>query len=177
MKFQTRPAAFLLAFACSGATAQYKCVDAKGNTSFQQTPCPASAKEQKVRVFSGEAQRQTTPRASPVPPQLSADQRILANIQRERRLEDRAQAIDNLERQINYIESVIDKRNIQLASEIAALQHKKTYAKNNLAGATWEQSISTEMQAVTQKYKAMNDVDFEKLKQTRSQLEAVKSAK
>jgi len=176
MKLRNNLVTVLLATACSGVMAQYKCVDAKGSTSFQQTPCPPAEKEQKIRVFTGEAARQPPPVAA-TPPQLNADQRILANIQRERRLEEKTQALDNLERQIAYLESVIDKRNTQMATEISALQHKKSYAKNNLAGATWEQSISTEMQAVTQKYKAMNDVDFEKLKQFRSQLEGVRSGK
>ena len=176
MKICDVPILLLLTMACSGALAQYKCVDAKGSTSFQQAPCPAADKEQKVRVFVGEAQRQP-PAASAAPQELTPDQRMLANIQRERRIEERTQAIDNLERQIAYLESVIDKRNVQMAAELSALQNKKAYASNNLAGATWEQSISTEMQAVTQKYKTMNDVDFEKLKQYRSQLESVRSAK
>lgn len=37
-------------------------------------------------------------------------------------------------------------------AELATLQARKASANNNLAGATWEQSLSTEMQAVTAKY-------------------------
>ena len=58
MKICDVPILLLLTMACSGALAQYKCVDAKGSTSFQQTPCPAANKEQKIRVFVGEAQLQ-----------------------------------------------------------------------------------------------------------------------
>ena len=176
MKIRNFPIALVLVMTCSGVMAQYKCVDAKGNISFQQTPCPAADKEQKVRVFAGEAHRQP-PAASATAPPLTPDQRLLANIQRERRLEENSQAIDNLERQIAYLESIIDKRNTQMAAELTSLQDKKLYARNNLAGATWEQSISSEMQAVTQKYKTMNDIDFEKLKQYRSQLESVRPIK
>jgi len=37
------------------------------------------------------------------------------------------------------------------------LSEKKKYATNNLVGATWEQSISFEMSAVTSKYDALID--------------------
>ena len=42
-----------------------------------------------------------------------------------------------------------------MSDQIANLQRKKQYANNNLAGATWEQSISDEMSAVSQKYDAL----------------------
>lgn len=35
----------LLALGAGGAQAQFKCIDAKGATSFQQTPCPQGQKE------------------------------------------------------------------------------------------------------------------------------------
>lgn len=54
-------------------------------------------------------------------------------------------AIDALERNIASYQQSMD-------AELAALQTRKASASNNLAGATWEQSLSTEMQAVTAKY-------------------------
>ncbi len=127
-------------------------------------------------VFAGEA-----PKPATAPPAaqaaLSADQRILANLERERRLEEKARSIDNLEGQISSLQDIINRRNTQMTAELAALQNKKAYARNNLAGATWEQSISSEMQAVTQKYKTMNDSDFERLRLLRADLESIKSAK
>ena len=53
--------------------------------------------------------------------------------------------IGGLERDISGYQKSMD-------SELAALQARKASANNNLAGATWEQSLSTEMQAVTAKY-------------------------
>ena len=167
----------LLIFVCCSTSAQYRCLDSKGSVSFQQTPCAAGEKEQKVKIFNSESDK-----PKPLPPQpanaaLNADQRMLATIQRERRLEDKDRRIQDLEQQIDYIQNILDRRNSQMSLEIAGLQHKKTYAKNNLAGANWEQSISTEMQAVTQKYKTMNDVDFERLRQVRTELDVAKAAK
>lgn len=39
-------------------------------------------------------------------------------------------------------------------AELAALRDKKSYANNNLAGAAWQQSLSTEMEAAVGKYQA-----------------------
>ena len=41
-----------------------------------------------------------------------------------------------------------------MTREMDALRAQKARANNNLAGATWEQSLSTEMQAVAARYKA-----------------------
>jgi hypothetical protein len=171
-----KPIGVVLCLITFAVAAQYKCVDNKGNTTFQQTPCSAAEKEQKIRVFAGEAPK-PAPAVPVAPPTLTPDQRILAKLERDRRLEDRARNIDNLDGQINYLQDVINRRNTQMTAELAALQNKKAYARNNLAGATWEQSISTEMQAVTQKYKTMNDADFERLRLLRTDLEAAKAAK
>ena len=45
---------------------------------------------------------------------------------------------------------------------------------DNLAGATWEQWLGTEMQAVVMKYKALNDADPERLKVLRDDLAAAR---
>ena len=165
----------LLVASCS-ASAQFKCVDSKGQIAFQQTRCSVSDKEQKVRVYVGEAPK-PVPAASTAQPTIGPYQRMAANSERERLLEERARVIENLAGQINYLQDTIARRNLQMSAELANLQNKKAYARNNLAGATWEQSISTEMQAITQKYKTMNDVDFERMRQLRSDLEAAKSNK
>jgi predicted nucleic acid-binding Zn-ribbon protein len=46
----------------------------------------------------------------------------------------------------------IDNLRGQLQHELGVLQEKKTHANNNLAGATWLESISQEMAAVTHRY-------------------------
>ena len=50
-------------------------------------------------------------------------------------------------------------RSEQMSREMDALRAQKARANNNLAGATWEQSLSTEMQAVASRYKVMNVAD------------------
>ncbi|MEM6582713.1 MAG: DUF4124 domain-containing protein [Pseudomonadota bacterium] len=48
-------------------------------------------------------------------------------------------------------------RDIERDQKLAVLKNIKRYANNNLAGAQWEQSISAEMQAVTDQYTAKID--------------------
>lgn len=168
--------ALALVLASCGAAAQYKCVDSAGKTTFQQTPCAAAEKEQRLRIQGADAA--SPPASAPASqPVLTPEQRMLANIERERRQEERTQSIENLERQIGYLQDLIVRRNGQMSAELAALQEKKGAARNNLAGATWEQSISSEMQAVTLKYKTMNDLDLERLRQLRTELDGVKATK
>ena len=67
----------------------------------------------------------------------------------------------------------IDAMHDEHSTRQAQLRAKKTRANNNLAGATWEQSISDEMQAVAAEYdmklrKATKELD--ELKMQRSQI-------
>ena len=75
--------------------------------------------------------------------------------------------VRELDQQISDTEAAINGRNAAMNNELAALRSRKQFANNNLAGATYEQSLSSEMQAVAAKYKAMNDVDVARLQQLR----------
>lgn len=151
-----------LALVASAASAQYKCTAPDGSTAYQQTPCAAASTEKALKINAG------PPSAVQARPQ-SADERQWERMKRERRVED-------LERSIADLDANILARNDQMSNEMAALRARKAYAKNNQAGATWEHSLSTEMQAVAAKYKAMNDTDQERLKVLRAELEAARGA-
>ncbi len=79
-------------------------------------------------------------------------------------------------REISRLEGQIVEHRNAMNDEIDNLQRKKQSANNNLAGTTWEQSISDEMSAVSQKYDALirNDqsqinllrADADRLRQT-----------
>ena len=93
---------------------------------------------------------------------------MVKSIQRDRK-------IAAVERDIAATEADIDNRNRVMSAEIDGLRRRKQFANNNLAGATYEQSLSSEMQAVAAKYKAMNDVDLERVRQLRATLATLKS--
>lgn len=151
---------------CGSVSAQYKCIEATGKVAFQQTPCLGSQKQQVLKIQAVNPP-QPSPAAQTSSPQPNADQRMLNNLSHDRRIRE-------LQQQIEQTESNIYQRNAQMDAELALLRQSKSAANNNLAGATWEQSISSEMQAVTQKYKNMNDADFERLRQLRLDFEKAK---
>ena len=59
--------------------------------------------------------------------------------------------------------------------ELSRLKNKKNYANNNLAGAVWEDSISKEMEAVTQKYLERIEYAKEQLAKKKAEREATKA--
>ncbi|MGI2027770.1 hypothetical protein [Endozoicomonas acroporae] len=71
--------------------------------------------------------------------------------------------IDRAEEQIKSYEKMMDQ-------ELASLKRKKLRANNNLAGATWEESISTEMKSVTEKYNVRIEMKRDEIKQLRDDL-------
>jgi short-subunit dehydrogenase involved in D-alanine esterification of teichoic acids len=149
-----------LCLATSASQAQYKCTAPDGGVTFQQAPCSGTTKQTALKVIN----------VAPPDPVSTAtdspDQRLLAAMTKDRQTRE-------LKYQIQQTEDAVSSRNSRMNTEIEALRNQKLRASNNLAGATWEQSISTEMQAVTQKYKALNDSDIDRLKQLRAELAAV----
>lgn len=147
------------------AWGQYKCTGPDGRVSFQQVPCSTGGRAERLQLRDSRPEPDpVTPAASGAPAQSSQtgrkpsrDEIWLKSMERERRLREIDQEID---RERNAVSS----RAGMMEREMAALRAKKASANNNLAGATWEQSISAEMQAVAQKYRALNEISTERLK-------------
>lgn len=80
---------------------------------------------------------------TPAPPSRTAGDDTIAfakKLEHERFIREADQKIKNIQNQISSEQA-------RLENELQALRNKKGRANNNLAGATWEQSISSEMQA------------------------------
>lgn len=159
-----------LAVLCGTACAQYKCVAADGKVSFQQMPCPGNASGQKLELKPATG---AGPAAAPSPSAsvtgVAAEMQWVHRMERERKLKEHQQRISDLQ-------AAIDARNRRMQDEMAEIQSRKAQAKKSLAGATWEQSLSTEMQAVAAKYQALNDADQARLTQLRAELEQMQRA-
>lgn len=137
MKFRLLLIATLLA--ASPAWAINKCTGADGKVAFQDAPCAGKGEKIEVHPASGPARAAAPVVANPAGMSAAAKEGVFGETwQRRTYLENRgiADARSALQVQINQCEAK--------QSELAA---KKSRARNNLAGATWEQSISTEMQA------------------------------
>lgn len=165
--------ASLLAAAGAAQAQVYQCPGPDGRKVFQQSPCAGG---QKIEVKPASGPSGSGVLASPVAPAaagLSADERVLATMQRDRQARERQYRIQDIQAAIAQTEQTIAQRNAQMSAELDRLSRRKAMASNNLAGATLEHSISAEMQAVTQKYKTLNEADFERLRVLRSELEAI----
>ena len=122
-----------------------KCVDDVGKVVYQSAPCPATAKGSEI----------TLQKAPPVPVASPVDAEELKRIQQTANAMERERKLKEINRAISDTEELITDNRQAMNSELSALQQKKQLATNNLAGATWEQSISAEMSSVTQKYDAL----------------------
>jgi len=131
----------------SGAQAQvYKCkID--GKTVFSDQPCSADAKPIDVRPAMGSGEPSSEffqPSAAPINSSNNPQAVV------ERMELDRARR--TLEREISDRRSQINAEQAAMDRELGTLRQQKLRARNNLAGATWEKSISEEMNAVVARY-------------------------
>jgi hypothetical protein len=151
-------AAIALLAVCAGqAWAVNKCTLPDGRITFQDAPCAGSATGEliKIRPASGyvsappeapqPAATSGTPNANTETPkpknQLQKMQEQLANSQNDRKRQE-------LEVRVSNTSLAMNKNATECDQQLNELKEQKKLAKNNLAGATWEQSLSTEMQAI-----------------------------
>ena len=123
------------------AVAQFKCIQ-NGVTSFQDAPCNVNQKTEKLAIqpASGHARKET-----------STDAPKDGNVRFKEYTDKLAieRQIFEKNTQISRIEEFKSNETNRAESAINRLKQKKLQANNNLAGAVWEQSLSSEMQAVT----------------------------
>ncbi len=175
-------ATLALLFATSTpAWAIYKCDDGSGKQVFQDRPC-TSGKSSTVEVkpASGHASKPSqganvtpapgtadTPTAKPM---TEADR---LNTQADQ-IRKRARLRDINDLYLNGAYLNVERVQNKCRNEMDALSVKKRSSMNNLAGATWEQSISAEMQAVATRCQAEQQTaqnELERIRSEKAQLE------
>lgn len=141
-----------LIFSATVSAEVYKCTDPQGKTVFSDRPCGDDAETVDVKVHS-----------SGISHGPQGDfQKVSDDIERRK-----------LERKIDRLEDEIDAMEDARANKLAQLRAKKNQANNNLAGATWEQSIATEMRAITDDFNARIERRQAEVDRTQSQLNAL----
>lgn len=144
----------VLCLAPSASWAINKCIGLDGKTVFQDAPCaPGRGGQIEVKPASGHAPppmtaAPTATSAASLPAPQTEIERIRA-LSRKLNRENRLMTLEN--RAIPDARAAIDNQRIQCEREQAALRQRKMAAANNLAGATWEQSISEEMSAAARR--------------------------
>lgn len=140
------------AFASGQAWAINKCTGPGGAVVFQDAPCAGKGEALTVRPASGAAPKPLPTDAaaasndgvSPSRPLTEAqriERQVAASQQDRRKQELEVRLVPDAEGAIHRHRAVCDR-------DMKALQAKKARANNNLAGATWEGSISGEMTAL-----------------------------
>lgn len=129
------------------AAAINKCIGADGKAVYQDAPCTGRGETITVRPASGHRAALT---ASPVaqPPSDVATPSTQVAAKKEGAFGAEWQRRTFLEnRGVPDARAAIEAHRRDCGAQQAALASKKQKSANNLAGATWEQSISAEMQA------------------------------
>lgn len=143
-------AALLLATVALPASGQqmYKCTQ-DGRTTFSEFSCGKSARKITVRPVAGDY--------APAPLEVAAPPAAPSNVAAP--AADPRTRLDEMARQRRARELEYEIRDAEkdMDAELDTLKRKKAYAGNGLAGATWEASISQEMQAVTAKWRGKID--------------------
>ncbi|MDR0717726.1 MAG: DUF4124 domain-containing protein [Azoarcus sp.] len=149
----------LLALAATAAQAEiYKCPGKDGAPVFTGTPCSKNARPLDVRPASGHGGHASAPVAGQAAPSGSLAVRAETAVQRRR-----------LDNEIHKKEVERDLLIDEMNGKLEALRRKKALAMNNLAGATWEQSISDEMVAVSTSYEPQINLVRDELARLRAQ--------
>ena len=125
------------------ATTVYKCESENGRVTYAESSCGADA----YRIDIEESPAVDTARPSSV----EVLQRILAD-KRPRQLQRKVKKIDRVKARY---EADIREYKKTMEFELGLLRDRKRRARNNLAGATLENSISREMQVVVKKYQGL----------------------
>lgn len=165
----TRPAliaAALTAIAMPSAAINKCNID--GRVVFQDTPCPeGTGGAITVRPASGSV---SEPGGDPDAPS-SNDSSAATAPSSSSDMRERAEALEKerkgreIDHQIKIVEQRIKGLERKQAAELAALSSKKQHSRNNLAGATWEASISQEQQAVMSRYESLMKNERSKIEQ------------
>lgn len=148
-----KPAIFMTAvlFSAAPVWAINKCTGPDGKAVFQDAPCAGKGEQIVVKPASGNAPVAPAPTAAtPTSTATAAPAGTAAAATQKkegafgeswrRKTDLESHLISNAKAALNAHLNDCDAQQRQLAS-------KKNLARNNLAGATWEQSISAEMQA------------------------------
>lgn len=154
------------------ALAQFGAPAPTARSAFSKCPVRAGRRGSGLNCATNCPRPPSSPVSEPLAskPRKAADVIVAEKMERDRRVRE-------LERQVADAEAGFGIRNQRMSAEIEQLHGQRYRAKNNLACATYEQSLATEMQAVAAKYKkALNDVETERLKTLCDELARAKIA-
>lgn len=139
-----------LMLATAPTAAMHKCKLPNGKTVFQDVPCAHGAGEKiEVRPVGGKAPAAPVASAAAGAGAAGATKTRAEQLREEREQLQNRNRLRDLEVMIPNTRRAIAAHERQCDKEIEALRRKQPYANDNLAGATWLQSLATEMDAIS----------------------------
>lgn len=154
------------------AQTPHKCM-VNGAMVIQDSPCRVARPAKPVTPASGQpvtpasgqlvAPSPVSQGASAAQSDLARQKAFVAKAAKDRQVSDLQYEIARSEKNINSLRAT-------LAEELAALERQKSGANNNLAGATYLNSLANERQAVTARYEVDINTQRDRLKQLREDL-------
>jgi len=154
----------LMVAATVGANAQvYRCT-VNGRAVYADAPCGTESRSIDARPAAG-----TSPSTSSVGTPDPATESSAALAKRADVAARRRILNDDIDRKQARIKTLRG----EMEQRLEALKAKKSYARNNLAGAVWEQSISDEMMAVATSYDNKIRSEERELSELRKQLSEI----
>lgn len=163
--------ALLLASTATVAQETYKCKTAGGPV-YQDRPCAGVRYAPEVPPVARPIS--AAPAAAAPQSDLERSKAYLASREKERQASDKERRVHELNEEILRQEESIAASRTAMDAEIAFLHQRKGTANNNLAGATFEQSVSTEMQAVVSRYNGEISHKQDRVKQLRDEIARLK---
>lgn len=167
--------AFICVIASIPAAAQemYTCT-IDGRKVIQDRPCKGAPIKMKSADYKPTEPVATEPQAAPSPAAVD-----YAKQDRERRdaylaASEKSRKIRDLEHKIKITEREIEGLQEERDRKLAALRNEKGHANNNLAGAVYLESLSSEMQAVTTRYETDIRGKQTQLKKLQDELDAAR---
>lgn len=149
MKIRTLPTLLAATLLATPAMAVYKCKSASGSTTYQATPCEnGSGGQIDARPAAGYSPAST-------PENLEAKTGASADAASGNSYQKKEGPFGESWRRMTYLQNrgvpdaraALNAHQYECQQKMDSLQAQKSRAANNLAGATWEQSISAQMQA------------------------------
>lgn len=171
--------AFLVVPVCT-AQETFKC-KINGGYVYQDRPCPGTGRysdgltEKPARQVSTAPVLENTTSANvgqtapKVQSDLERQKEFLAKGAKDRKVSD-------LKYQIDIVTQKIANLHSQMNVELANVEHERSTATNNLAGATYLQSLATEKQAISARYELEIGTQRENLKALREELAKVQGS-
>lgn len=117
----------------------YKC-KVNGQTVFSQMPCAPDAVVVQPKVV------------QPSAAAVAEQEAVNASVRAAASSMERSRRMGQIERAIADIDARIAQMEVDRDRTISSLRFSRNYANNNLAGATWQQSLAAEMEAVAVQY-------------------------